>query len=112
MIMHFFFSLDLSYVTDPRIKGFSPEGILHSDRSKFFYSLTNNLNFIGFSTIASVTKEVCTILYLLATKTTFFGKIFRGSLDIIILNDDILFIGALLMRTICMIFRNAVRVGC
>lgn len=99
----------LFYTADPRTKGFSREGILDSDKSRLFYSLTNKLEQTTFPMKYAVTEDICMILHLLTTRTKFFGRKFYEASDIIA-NDDILFIGALLMRTLCIIPRNAMKV--
>lgn len=98
-----------SYVTDPRTKGFS-QGILHSDTPKFFYSLMDKLDSTPVSEKNVITRDICTALRLLATKTSFFGGKFCEALDIM-RNDDILFIGALLIRTFGVLALNVIKVN-
>lgn len=103
---------DLSFILEARTKGFSPEGIFHTDKPKSVYSLISDkpdAARIPLLMMYQFIEKVCTCVRVLAAETNFFGKKFYKASDII-RNDDMLFIVALLTRTHGIMAQNTYQV--
>ncbi|XP_011876680.1 PREDICTED: SET and MYND domain-containing protein 4-like [Vollenhovia emeryi] len=83
---------------DPRTKGFSPDGKLHSDRYISVYSLATNTELRSVSDLFRRSLDTCFILYFLATRTVIFGAKLPEDLSALAQNDDITFFGDLILK--------------
>ncbi|XP_025991232.2 SET and MYND domain-containing protein 4 isoform X2 [Solenopsis invicta] len=83
---------------DPRTRGFSQDGKLHSDRYISVYSLVTNSEKRSVSDLFKRSLDTSFILYYLATRTVIFGAKLPEDLNILINNDDITFFGGLILR--------------
>ncbi|XP_032670457.1 SET and MYND domain-containing protein 4 isoform X2 [Odontomachus brunneus] len=83
---------------DSRTKGFSQDGKFHSDKYISLYSLERNTEKRPFIDLFRRTIDTCFILYLLATCTKFFGIKFSDDLRALARNDDVTFVGGLILR--------------
>ncbi|XP_029680669.1 SET and MYND domain-containing protein 4-like isoform X2 [Formica exsecta] len=82
----------------PRTKGFSQDGKLYSDRYISVYSLVTNTDKRSVSDLLRRSLDTCLILYFLATRTVMFGTKLPEDLSILAKNDDVTFIGGLILR--------------
>ncbi|XP_024877449.1 SET and MYND domain-containing protein 4-like [Temnothorax curvispinosus] len=83
---------------DPRTKGFSRDGKLHSDRYISVYSLVTNTEKRSVSDLFKRSLDTCFILYFLATRTVIFGAKLPEDLSALAKNNDVTFFGGLILR--------------
>lgn len=87
-----------SIVSDPRTIGFSWDGKFHSDKYISLYSLERNTKKRRFTDLFRRTVDACFILYLLARRTKFFDMKFPDDLRVLANNDNVAFLGGLILR--------------
>src|SRR5436190_11606615 len=87
-------------VSDPRTKGFSQDGKLHSDRYSSVYSLVTNSDKRSVSDYFTLSLYTSYSLYYLATRTAIFGATLSEDLSILTKNDDVTFIGGLILKNL------------
>ncbi|XP_029168935.1 SET and MYND domain-containing protein 4-like [Nylanderia fulva] len=83
---------------DPRTKGFSQDGKLHSDKYISIYSLVTNSEKRPGLDLFRRSLDTCFILYFLATRTVMFGAKLPEDLSVLSKNDDVTFFGSLILR--------------
>jgi len=84
--------------SDPRTKGFSQDGKLHSDKYISVYSLVTNTEKRSVSDLFKRSFDTCFILYFLATRTMIFGAKLPEDLSALAKDNDITFFGGLILR--------------
>ncbi|XP_050450117.1 SET and MYND domain-containing protein 4-like isoform X2 [Cataglyphis hispanica] len=89
---------NLDKCDDPRTKGFSQDGKLHSDKYISIYNLVTNTEKRPVSDLFRRSLDTCLILYFLATRTVMFGAKLPEDLNVLAKNDDVTFIGGLILR--------------
>ncbi|GAB1859042.1 SET and MYND domain-containing protein 4 [Camponotus japonicus] len=83
---------------DPRTKGFSEDGKLHSNRYFSICSLVTNTEKRPVPDLFRRSLDSCFILYFLATRTVMFGAKLPEDLSVLAKNDDVTFFGGLILR--------------
>lgn len=83
---------------DPRTRGFSRDGKLHSDRYTGVYSLVTNTEKRSASDLFKRSLDASFILYFLATRTVIFGAKLPEDLSALAKNDDVTFVGGLILK--------------
>ncbi|XP_014486634.1 PREDICTED: SET and MYND domain-containing protein 4-like [Dinoponera quadriceps] len=83
---------------DPRTMGFSSDGKFYSDKYISLYSLERSTEERPFPDLFQRSVDTCYILYHLAKSTQFFGIQLSNNLKILAKNDDVTFIGGLILR--------------
>ncbi|XP_072760205.1 SET and MYND domain-containing protein 4 isoform X2 [Anoplolepis gracilipes] len=83
---------------DPRTKGFSDDGKLHSDKYISVYSLVTNTEKRPVADLFRRSLDTCFILYFLATRTVIFDAKLPEDLRLLAKNDDVTFFGSLILR--------------
>ncbi|KYM99519.1 SET and MYND domain-containing protein 4 [Cyphomyrmex costatus] len=83
---------------DPRTRGFSRDGKLHSDKYIGVYSLVTNSEKRSVSDLFKRTFDTSFIVYFLATRTVIFGAKLPEDLSGLANNNDVIFIGSLILR--------------
>lgn len=85
-------------VSDPRTKGFSQDGKLHSDKYISVYNLVTNTEKRPVPDLFRRSLDTSFILYFLATRTAMFGAKLPEDLSVLSKNDDVTFFGGLILR--------------
>ncbi|KYN14829.1 PREDICTED: SET and MYND domain-containing protein 4-like [Trachymyrmex cornetzi] len=83
---------------DPRTKGFSRDGKLHSNRYIGVYSLVTNTEKRSVSDLFKRSFDTSFFVYFLATRTVIFGAKLPEDLSGLAKNNDVTFIGSLILR--------------
>lgn len=83
---------------DPRTKGFSRDGKLHSDRYISIYSLVTHTEKRSVSDLFKRSLDTSFILYFLATRTMIFGAKLPEDLSVLAKNNDVTFFGSLILK--------------
>ncbi|XP_020298055.1 SET and MYND domain-containing protein 4-like [Pseudomyrmex gracilis] len=91
---------------DPRTKGFSHDGKMHSDRYISIYSLVTNTEKRMCIELFEISVATALLLYLLATRTAMFGTKLPEDFKLLAKNKDVTFIGGLIMRHMQIFLNN------
>ncbi|XP_019698178.2 SET and MYND domain-containing protein 4 [Harpegnathos saltator] len=91
----------------PRTMGFSPDGKFHSGKYISLYSLMRNTKKRSFADLFTASVHVCFTLYLLAQHTKIFGSKLLGNFKVLAENDNVTFLGSLILRHQQIISTNA-----
>ncbi|KAL6259901.1 hypothetical protein P5V15_009812 [Pogonomyrmex californicus] len=83
---------------DPRMKAFFRDGKLHSDKYISVYSLVTNTEKRAISDLFRRSLDTSFILYFLATRTVIFGAKLPEDLSLLEKNNDVTFVGGLILR--------------
>ncbi|PBC27785.1 SET and MYND domain-containing protein 4 [Apis cerana] len=83
---------------DPRTKGFSKNGIFLSDKYRSLLGLITNTEKRSVQDLFRRSLDASFILYFLATCSNMFGNPLKKDLSVLIKNDNVIFIGGLILR--------------
>ncbi|KYQ55708.1 SET and MYND domain-containing protein 4 [Trachymyrmex zeteki] len=83
---------------DPRTKGFSRDGKLYSDKYTSVYSLVTNTEKRSVSDLFKRSFDTSFFVYFLATRTVIFGAKLPEDLSGLAKNNDVTFIGGLILK--------------
>ncbi|KAJ8679587.1 hypothetical protein QAD02_015374 [Eretmocerus hayati] len=92
--------------TDLLKKGFAEDGLYHSDKYLSVHSLVTNTEKRSVPDLFARALNAAFILYYLSTLTILFGKKFEPNFQELSMNEDITFIGGLLLRHLQIIPSN------
>lgn len=84
--------------TDPRTKGFSKNGMFLSDKYRSLLGLITNTEKRSVQDLFRRSLDASFILYFLATCSNMFGSPLRKDLSVLIKNDNVTFVGGLILR--------------
>ncbi|XP_033231350.1 SET and MYND domain-containing protein 4-like [Belonocnema kinseyi] len=91
--------IEIDSCEDPRTKGFSQDGKLYSNKYRSIYSLVTNTEKRSLPDIFGRAMNAAFIVYFIATHTSFFEQTFdKNDLTSMILNEDVMFVGGLILR--------------
>lgn len=83
---------------DPRTKGFSKNGMFLSDKYRSLLGLITNTEKRSVQDLFRRSLDASFILYFLATCSNMFGNPLKKDLSVLIKNDNVIFIGGLILR--------------
>ncbi|XP_006618436.1 SET and MYND domain-containing protein 4-like isoform X3 [Apis dorsata] len=83
---------------DPRTKGFSKNGMFLSDKYRSLLGLITNTEKRSVQDLFRRSLDASFILYFLATCSNMFGSPLKKDLSILIKNDNVIFVGGLILR--------------
>ncbi|XP_012343645.2 SET and MYND domain-containing protein 4 isoform X2 [Apis florea] len=83
---------------DPRTKGFSKNGMFLSDKYRSLLGLITNTEKRSVQDLFRRSLDASFILYFLATCSNMFGSPLRKDLSVLIKNDNVTFVGGLILR--------------
>ncbi|XP_006564917.1 SET and MYND domain-containing protein 4 isoform X3 [Apis mellifera] len=83
---------------DPRTKGFSKNGMFLSDKYRSLLGLITNTEKRSVQDLFRRSLDASFILYFLATCSNMFGNPLKKDLSVLIKNDNVIFVGGLILR--------------
>ena len=95
-IVIFVSKIAIHFFSDPRVRGFSKDGIFGSDFYRSYYALFNLAD-----TFSEEKKLIGSLMtYILATKTSFFGKKFNKKWRDLYNDENVVFMSQLFARSL------------
>lgn len=88
----------MTYISDPRTKGFSQDGKLHNEKYISICNLATHFKERSNLDIFMKSLNACFALYLLATRTQIFCEQLPEDISVLIKNDDAIFLANLILR--------------
>ncbi|XP_017759848.1 PREDICTED: SET and MYND domain-containing protein 4-like [Eufriesea mexicana] len=90
--------IEVDSCDNPRIKGFTKDGIYSSNKYRSILSLVTHTDERSVHDLFRRSLDASFILYFIATCTNMFGSPLSKNLSVLIKNIDVIFVGGLIMR--------------